>query len=164
MHRLHRSWTLVALIGLASASSLAKGPDDCGANVARVVSVEFRGPDAVPANAYVGYEVTVAVEKQDASQPATVCYVVRDRDPWYKVLWAKDDVLAEGTIHLAADQTTATLPGYFSLLNRYSKITGAMWTPNADSYSGEHEAEVFIDIIGASGAARSDVHRIRVSN
>jgi hypothetical protein len=137
--------------------------EDCEINVSKVVTVDFTGPADLPRSSHGSYDLTINVEKESASEPASLCYVVYDRDPWWKAIWGADDVLAEGRIAVPADQTTWTVPGFFSLVNVDGRACATTWAPTFNSPDGERVLEVFVRLVDASGNAVSTVKRIRAN-
>jgi len=156
------SFLLVSCIFIAC----FEGPDDCGKNVARVVSVSYEGPSTVPASGDVrGYAVTMMIERTDPTQDAIACFAVRDEDPWYKFFWAVDDVLAAGFILFRVGQDTVTMEGHFALFSiDGDNICGGGNPSSEDGCSGEDEAEVYLQTVDASGptSPESATRTIRV--
>jgi hypothetical protein len=133
-----------------------EGPEDCGKNVTRVVSVDYAGPSTIPSSGdvvYVGYSVTMTIERTNRDEIATACFIVRDEDPWYKFFWAVDDVLAAGFILFPVGQDTRTMEWHFSLFSPEGEdeICGAGFPSDEDGCSGEEEAEVYLQTVDASG-------------
>jgi hypothetical protein len=144
---------LVVLIVVSALIGCFEGPQSCGENVTRVVSIDYSGPLTLPEGGsgdnatYIPYSVTATIERQDANKVATICYIVRDDDPWYKFFWAVDDVLADGFITFPIDRNTVTVEGNFSLYAHDGDICGAGWTHDNDGCSGEDEAEIYVQYV-----------------
>jgi hypothetical protein len=168
----HRSWKRLALACLIASCGLfacVKGPEDCGKNVSKVVRIDFNGPSTIPSSGdieFVGYSVTMTIERSKPDEIATACFIVRDEDPWYKFFWAVDDVLAAGFILFPVGQDTRTMEGHFSLYKRQGQnnICGAGFPSDSDGCSGESEAEVYLQTVNRSGptSPKSAVRKIRL--
>ena len=140
-------------------------PDNCGENVKKVENIDFRGPNVIPDNpGFAGYDVTITIQKEVEGESATVCFAVRDEDPWYKFFWAVDDVLDSGLFLFPGDQTTRTNEGVFVLRNEGGEICGTgAWHPDFAGCSDEKEAEVYLQVIepGSTGPD-SPIHKIEL--
>jgi len=165
----HCRWNAFALCVLvASCVFIAcfEGPEDCGKNVARVVSISYEGPGTVPSSGDVrGYAVTMTIERSNLDEAAIACFIVRDEDPWYKFFWAVDDVLAAGFILFRVGQDTVTMEGHFALFTvDGDNICGGGNPSSEDGCSGEDEAEVYLQTVDASGptSPESGTRTIRV--
>jgi hypothetical protein len=144
-------------------------PEDCGKNVKRVVRIAFDGPAVLQTTSPgdqpgAGYTVTAVIEPQDSTQPAQICYAVRDDDPWTKLFWAVDDVLDANYIMFPVGETQRTFEGHFTLVEIDGEVCGWGAIPGDAKVKGcsdEDEAEVYLDVIGSDGAS-SATHSIRV--
>jgi hypothetical protein len=155
----HLSIAGISIVLLLCAAVAFSKREDCTVNVSKVVAVDFTGPIDVPRSSHGSYDLTINVVKDDANVPATFCYTVYDRDPWWKAIWAPDDVLAEGKITVPADQTTWTVPGFFSLVNVDGRVAGKRWAPAFTSVDGERSLEVYVRVVDAEG---NDVSAVKV--
>jgi len=166
MLKLHGAGTACVLASLIVGSALVacyEGPASCGENVTRVVSIDFSGPSTVPGDGTsAGYSVTATIERKDATKAATICYIVRDDDPWYKLLWAVDDVLADGFILFPIDRDTVTIEGNFSLFDDDDEICGDGWSNDKNGCSGEGEAEIYVQYVNHSDGPTSPESPIHV--
>ncbi len=142
-------------------------PDECGENVKRVVHIDFSGPDVIettPDFDWAGYAVTITIEREDASKPASVCYAVRDEDAWWF-----DDVLDFNIMGFPVTSTgqsdTRTLEGQFVLWAKDDdNVCGDGALPGdfkVEGCSGETEAEVYLQLCGSDGPD-SPEHKIRL--
>ena len=157
----HLRTVCVSIVLMLCAVAAFSKREDCGVNVSKVVAVDFTGPIDLPRWSHGSYDLTINVEKKNAAEPASLCYVVYERDPWWKVLWGRDDVLAEGKVSVPADQSTWTIPGVFSLVNVDGRVCGNKWAPTFSSPDGEHVVEVFVRIVDASGTGVSATRLIQ---
>ena len=140
-------------------------PDECGTNVRKVEKIDLRGPNIIPKNpGFVGYDVTIQIQKDDDTKGATVCFAVRDEDPWYKLFWAVDDVLDSGIFLFQSNQNTRTNEGVFVLRDEGGEICGTgAWNPEFAGCSDEKEAEVYLQVIEQDSLGPdSPIHVIRL--
>jgi hypothetical protein len=109
-------------------------------------------------------QVTITIQKEDDSKGATVCFVVRDQDPWYKLFWGVDDVLDFGIFLFQSDEETRTNEGVFSLIENDGEVCGrGAWNPDFAGCSGEDEAEVYLQVIEPdSSGPDSPIHKVRL--
>lgn len=150
-------------------SACPSAPEMCGKNVAYVNLLNFGGPAVLELregdeHAFSGYEVIAAITKQQADSAATMCYAVRDVDPWWKLFWGVDDVLDANYIQFTETPTDARLPEHFVLEERDGEVCGYGSIPGTNRVrgcSGEDEAEVYLDVFGSDGED-SPVRIIRV--
>lgn len=162
MRGIRRYCTICISMSLVLCTAVAFSKrEDCGVNVSKVVAVDFTGPVDLPRYAHGSYDLTINIEKESGSEPATLCYVVYDRDPWWKTLWGTDDVLAEGKITVPPDQTTWTVPGFLSLVNVDGRACGREWAPTFTSPDGEHVLEVYVRVVDADGNDVSTMKLVR---
>ncbi len=158
------------LVSLAVLAGCPGGPEDCGKNVSKVVAIDFSGPSVLPVAPndvlYAPYTVTMTIERKNADEIAIACYAVRDEDPFYKLFWAVDDVLAAGFFVFRVGVNSVTTEGHFTLFKPQGDddICGGGNPKTSDGCSGESEAEVYLQNVTASGptSPKTSIRKIRV--
>jgi hypothetical protein len=155
---------------LAMLTGCPGGPEDCGKNVSKVVGISFSGPSVLPVAPndvrFAGYAVTMTIERKQESEIAITCFAVRDEDPFYKLFWAVDDVLAAGFMTFPVGVNSRTMEGHFSLYKPQGDddVCGAGNPSTSDGCSDESEAEVYLQTVNASGptSPKTPIQKIRV--
>jgi len=131
-------------------------PQECGQNVRKVERIDFTGPGNVNEDGS-GFDVTIAIEREEPSGNAIVCYTVRDDDGFFGI----DDVLAANFSLLSGDATMKTDEDAFSLFNGNSELCGFGVVADENGCSGESESDIYLDVIGSFGDD-SPKHHVRI--